>query len=264
MVKRDRLLAVLIWLPWVLIVLGFVIWLVVLCSLFFIWPSMNFMLRGGIILGFIVSYLYSFRRTVRTVLKREDTKQWRRVEALRMNPQEAPLYEIQPEANETTLVLPAVLRARLSGAIYLGFMVLWSIVFGAILAVLPVEGASPEMTFYLGVALGGVIIGLTGVLLYQRIEITEQALVVQRGLKRRKIRWEQARLFAVIRVLNGKGVPVQYELSSAHVLLRWNASYPPGFGFVTCPAEKAAYEQLLAGLLAYISTKTGLPLLDLR
>jgi len=262
MVKRDRLLAVMLWLPWALIVLDLLLVLFLLYKLFSTWSSLDFLGRGGTIFV-ILCLLFALPKTVRSVLKEGGTRQWKRVEALRMNPQKASLYQVQPEVAETTLVLPAVLRVRLSGAIYLGFMVLWLLVAGVGLF----AGGSSlgnGLFLLLWMALGGMIIGLTGVLMYQRIEITEQALVVQKGLKRRKMPWGQARLFAALRVLDRKGMPVLYELSSASMLLRWNAFYPPGFGFVTYPPGKAAYEQLLAELLAYTHARTDLPLLDLR
>lgn len=115
----------------------------------------------------------------------------------------------------------------------------------------------------IGLILGGIIIGLTEVLTYKRVEATVQGLSVQQGFQRHTIPWEQALLFAAVRLMDPESTPIKYELSSKRALLRWETKYP-GCGFITSPRQRQEYEQLLNDLLSCTHTQTGLLLLDLR
>src|SRR5579875_397286 len=269
MVKRDRLLALSIWLPKILIMLGFMIFFVILWRFFSAWPSLDFVTKGATALGIVFS-LSAVLSGVRLVRREEYLRQWKHVETLRMESPKAFPCQVQPEISQKALILPIILSTRLSAVVYFGFLIFWLLVV-SIFLVLPEaflntvtsRGTFP-ITFLALLALGGIIIGLTGTLMYQRIEATEQALTVQRGLKRQKLLWEQAKLFASIRILGGGDTPAQYKISGEHKLLRLTTAYPPCYGFVTRPQGKEPYERLLNDLLTYIHARTGLPLLDLH
>ncbi len=264
MVKRDRLLQVLIWMPGMLVVLGFMLYLAILWIIFFSGLSLPLLLKG--LLGMVFSLLF-LPQLRKSALKIEEGKQWRRVEALRMNFQKARPCEMQPEANEVGFPLPVLLTARLSSPVLLGLAVCWLALVSIALFIkeVPLDTLGGHIAIlFFWLIMGWLLIGMIGVLMSQRIEATEHALLVRRGLRSNKIRWEQIRLFAAIRLVDkNRAMPEQYELSSEQVILRWPSSYPPGGGWVTYPREKADYEQCLTALLAYIQARTDLPLLDL-
>ncbi len=265
MVKHDHFPDVVSWLAKIGGLLPLAIGLYAVWKISSTWPSLDPVSKGLAMLE-VIATLGMGLLIEKALLKGEGWKQLKRVEALRRNQKELALYPIQPEADKAKNVLPVVLSRRLSPMIYLGFTVFWFAVLGETLYL---TGSSPDAAGSRGIfsaawiLLGGIIIGLAGAGNYQLIEATAQGLVIQRGIKRRTIPWKQARLFAAVRLMNPDSTPVQYELSSACTLLRWDARYPAG-GIITSPRQPQEYEKRLCDLLSSIRLHTGLPLLDLR
>ena len=205
-----------------------------------------------------------------------------RVESLRMRMKEAPLFERQPAYDEANLPVPATLTFKLSQGAYLVFTTFWLITLGIVLAFqTPYFLAWHIFWWVIGawIALGGLILGLCSIAFYQRIEVTEESLMVQHGWRRRAIPWKEARLFAILSFDEKKASPhsatiinprerrtpsaTQYELSGPRTILRWTHG-APGPGFLLHPRDREEYKRLLEELRAYIRIKTGLMLLDLR
>lgn len=110
-----------------------------------------------------------------------------------------------------------------------------------------------------------VLQGLLTVVFYQHIEANESGLLVQRGVIRRWIPWDQTYLFAIDH-MNVRGIGItstQYELSSPQQIVRWgweNSKRPlPQFTLKPTPPE---YQQEAERLKSYIHERTGLPLRD--
>ena len=202
-------------------------------------------------------------------------KRRRRLAFLRLNPEQAPLYSEQPlpwlilEGNPP----PLVFTKRLSRGSHLILLAIWLgmaaiFMFGIISS----AGSSPlSVPASLGIVLGGwsaywaVLQGFLTLAFYQRIEASENSLLVQRGIIRRSIRWEQARLFA-IDYTNFRGTTLHtYELSGPQQIVRWEweRSRRPRPQFTLKPAPPE-YQRELERLKSYIHEKTGLPLRDLR
>lgn len=190
-----------------------------------------------------------------------------RVESLRMRMNEAPLFEKQPAYDEADLPVPITLTLKLSPGAYLVFAAFWFITLGIVLAFqTPYFLAWHVFWWVIGawIALGVLILGLCAIAFYQRIEVSEERLMVQHGWRRRTIPWTEARLFAVIGLDEKNNTRAnQYELSSQHTILRW-VHVPAGVGFVLQPGNRDEYKRLLEELRAYIRVKTGLMVRDLR
>lgn len=265
MVKYDHFPGVVSWLVKIGVLLPLTVGLYVLWEIFSTWRSLDPVNKGLAICEVIVALGMGFLAG-KALLQGEEWKQLKRVEALRRNQEEAVLYHTQPETEEAKGLLPITLSMHLSPVVYLGFTIFWFVVLGEALYLMSSSAdatGSRGIYIMVWIMLGGIIIGLAGIGTYQRIEATPQGLVVQRGLKRRTILWEQARLFAAVRLTSPDCMPVQYELSSPRTLLRWSARYPAS-GIITSPRQPQAYEQRLCDLLSAIRLHTGLPLLDLH
>jgi hypothetical protein len=190
-----------------------------------------------------------------------------RVESLRMRMYEAPLFEKQPAYEETDLPVPVMLTLKISPGACLVFAAFWLITLGIVLAFQAPYFLAWHIFWWVivaWIALGGLVLGLCAIAFYQRIEVTEESLMVQRGWKRRAIPWKEARLFAVIGLDEKNNSRVtQYELSSKRAILRW-VHVPAGVGFVLQPGNRDEYKRLLENLRVYIRVKTGLMVRDLR
>jgi hypothetical protein len=150
-------------------------------------------------------------------------KQWKhmkQIEALRRNQGAAALYGMQFETDETKCSLPITLSTHPSHMATVLIAGLWCAI-GALIS----GGAKPgnPAVFWgalIRVVFGALSFGPIVSLKYQRIEATQQGLVVQRGWKRRFIPWDEAKLFAALRLLGPENMPTQYEISSTQTLLR--------------------------------------------
>lgn len=268
MIKRDRFSE---FISWATRLLGLL--LLVLCFIggWTVFSTSSSLDLGGKIQAF-VKLVVVFSVVVPFIVKLLDPeiwKQWRRVEFLRRNHDQATFYATPPrEINEVRNSLPITLGFRIS----LGG---WGCITALLLALIPgiIPGSlylavkTPIMDSGTIIILGiffvflGGFFGMLGLLRYQRIEATQEGLLIQRGLKRRTIPWEQATLFASVKL---KGLPDQYELSSASTCLRWEAHYPQGVFIASSPKTRQEYEQQLLNLLSVIRSRTGLPLMDLH
>lgn len=101
----------------------------------------------------------------------------------------------------------------------------------------------------------------------QRIEITQEGMTIRHAIGRilrERIRWSEARLFAV---RDGKpGEPaIRYELSSPYEVVKWRRLRHPRWWSLYRPAIPfAEYDAQMEALIALISGITGLPLYDVR
>jgi len=201
-----------------------------------------------------------------------------RVESLRMRMNEAPLFEKQPY-ERTDLPVPVRLTIKLSRGTYLVFSLFWLLMLGVVLIFqTPYFLAAQILWWVIGawVVLGALVLGAFSLGFYQRIEVGEDSLMVQRGWLRGRIPWNEARLFAVLtfdlpgdassrtivseRASSG---PRIYELSSARTILRW-VHGAVGPAFTLHPRDRQEYQRLMEEVRAYIRMKTGLMVLDLR
>ena len=191
--------------------------------------------------------------------KDETVKRKKRIEALRISAHEAPIVELNAEVYVETPPLPIILTLRMSTSWYVGFPIAWLLLFGILFLFIHTDLDTQDTLLLCAgwLVIGGATLGLTGITEYQRIKVTEQALIIQKGIIRRKVKWEQALLFAFM------AENKQYELSDEHTILRWYRSHP-GSGFTARPAEKQVYEHSIDTMLVYIQHRTNLPLRDLR
>lgn len=202
-----------------------------------------------------------------------------RVESLRMRMNEAPLFERQPAYDRADLSVPATLTLRLSRGTYLVFSIFWLLMLGVVLIFqTPYLLAAGILWSVIAgwIVLGALVLCAFSLGFYQRIEVTADALMVQRGWLRRRIPWNEARLFAILTLDKPTNTPSHtivkepespgarvYELSSPRAILRW-VHGAAGPAFVSAPRDRDEYKRLLEELRAYIRMRTGLMVLDLR
>lgn len=190
-----------------------------------------------------------------------------RVESLRMRMNEVPLFEKQPTYDEASLSVPVTLTVKLSRGTCLVFAIFWLLMLGVILIFQTPYFLAAGILWWVIAAwlvLGALVLGAFAVSFYQRIEVTSASLMVQHGWLRRRVPWQEARLFAVLSLdEKDKSSANQYELSSARAILRW-AHGVVGPAFVSYPRNRDEYKRLLEELRAYIRVKTGLMVRDLR
>lgn len=262
MVKRDYWFIFLNGLLWFAIIGSFVfalfgLWLLFSPSLWSDWSLLAILVKVLIVLAGIVLLLRTW-----DALKDHPLKEMARLERLRMTWQDTPVLKPHTEPDAKNFTLPIVLTRRMSAKAYLLATLLPFFVLGVIFVIVNVivqvtssSGAAVWLDLPVFLAFVAVVVGIIGLALYQRIEVTERALLVQRGIVRHKIAWERAILFALISENGG------YELSSKRKIARW--SQKAGV-FVTYPIEKYIYQHLMGAMLVYIQHRTDLPLRDLR
>lgn len=194
-------------------------------------------------------------------------RQSRRVESLRMRLNETPLFAKQPAFETPDLPLPTTLTLKLSRGTYIVFALFWLAMLGVILLFQTPFFLAWHVLWQAIVAwfvLGTLVIGLAALAFYQRIDVSSEALSVQHGWWRKRIPWQEARLFAVLGLdEKDNSRPYLYELSSARTILRWT-HVASGPGFALQPCDRQEYWRRLDDLSAYIRSTTGLMLRDLR
>ncbi|HVB72501.1 MAG TPA: hypothetical protein VNE38_03000 [Ktedonobacteraceae bacterium] len=218
-------------------------------------------------------------------------KQWQGVERARMSPESLSLYASQssyaPVLQDGDM--PLIIKNWMSWRVLaIGIITVYGLIFllvGIMIVVALISHDLLTLQDMLFLALFAVCMAVFVTLLvcafalieYELIEASEHELMMQKGLWRRFVSWEQARLFAV----GGKFdyEPEWIELSSAKVILRWpystKGSNSPGkprknyymrklaeISFL--PVSRGEYEHQLSRLQGYVRLKTGLPLRDLR
>lgn len=202
-----------------------------------------------------------------------------RVESLRMRMNEAPLFERQPAYDRADLPVPVTLTIKLSRGTYLVFSIFWLLMLGIVLIFQTPYFLAAQILWWViagWIVLGALVLGAFSLGFYQRIEVSEDSLMVQRGWLRRSIPWNEARLFAILTfdqpgnsssrtIVSEKehSGPRMYELSSPRAILRW-VHGAVGPAFTLYPRDREEYQRLMEELRAYIRMKTGLMVLDLR
>lgn len=190
-----------------------------------------------------------------------------RTETMRMHMDEAPLFTQQPAYEHADLPVPTVLSMKLSRHLALLFAVFWLLMLGIVLLFQASRLLAWGILWHAIIGwliLGALVFGLSALALYQRIEITDKMLLVQRGWRRGRIPWSEARLFAVLSLdEKARARADYYELSSARTILRWTHVAPAG-GFTLSPRNREEYMRLLEELRVFIRVKTGLMVRDLR
>lgn len=219
------------------------------------------LLLGGVLLLFLIVSVLNM------LLMRK------RLASFRINPAQIPLASEQPLP---LLILkghhpPITLTKRLSRGTHMLLIVVWfgiSVTF-TLVTVFSTRSSSSNLLVTLSEILAFwtaywiVLQGSLTVMFYQHIEANEGGLLVQRGVIRRRISWDQARLFAIDHI-NGRGTTsTQYELSGIKQIVRWgwmNTKRPlPQFTLKPAPPE---YQRETERLMSYIHERTGLPLRD--
>ncbi len=202
-----------------------------------------------------------------------------RVESLRMRMNEAPLFERQPAYDQADLPVPVTLTIKLARGTYLVFSLFWLLMLGVVLIFQTPYFLAAQILWWViaaWIVLGALVLGAFSLGFYQRIEVTQDSLMVQRGWLRRHIPWNEARLFAILSfdqpgnsaartVVNERERPGPrlYELSSPRTILRWVHGVV-GPAFALYPRDREEYKRLMEELRAYIRMRTGLMVLDLR
>lgn len=178
----------------------------------------------------------------------------------------------QPAPDEAVLPLPFTIKIKpnlLGIILFFGCMML--MVNGCIFALVPNSRSIFISLIVTGSALPILII-LSFIVLRQRIEITEQGMTIESTIIVQRIRWQDARLFAILsaNLLSKKNhLTGGYELSGPDKIVRW-IRLSPGihfspFRFMLKPALPFdEYDWQMDALLSVIAAKTGLPLYDLR
>ncbi|MGB8344078.1 MAG: hypothetical protein WCD86_04295 [Ktedonobacteraceae bacterium] len=113
----------------------------------------------------------------------------------------------------------------------------------------------------------------------QQLTATQDGLFCRKGYHFSYIPWQQARLFAVIGEMKTKKhhKVIFYELSSEKAVIRWSSLPTPGRawdmpstavgitrGLAQAACSEKEYQQQIQTLISIVTTKTGLPLYDLR
>lgn len=262
MVRRNYWFDFLNGLFWFAIVGSFIfalfcLWQLFSPTLWLNWPPLAIGVKVLIVLAGIALPLRAMGE-----LKNPPLKEIAYLERARKNWQDSPVLKFHTELADEHFTPPLVLTRRISAKVYFLGIFISFLVLGIIFVI---ANIFTEVTSSSGAIvwldLPGLLVfivlmmGIFGVALYQRIEVTEQALFVQRGIVRHKMVWEQAVLFALISKNGG------YELSSERKIVRWSPK--PGV-LITHPREKQAYQRLMDSILVYIQHRTNLPLRDLR
>lgn len=260
MVKRDSSFLMLFWLGRSIGIFLLLCEPVLISLLLWFWPTSTPLEKFTLLFFIVWGFPLAFARL-------RPPRQHLRLEALRMRSDEAPLLEKQPAYDVADLPVPVTLEVKLAPGACIVFGTFWLAMLGLVLVF--------QVTYFLAwqilwwvvgvwIALGTLILALSALVFYQRIEVTDEALMVQHGLRRQSIAWPDARLFALISLDEKNTTRAnQYELSSERSILRWTHG-AVGAGFVLQPRDRNEYRRILEELRAYIRIKTGLMVRDLR
>jgi hypothetical protein len=182
------------------------------------------------------------------------------------------LAAVQPAPDEEALSLPCTIEIKpnlLRIILFFGCMLL--AINGCIFA-LPNASYAIFISLIVTGSVLLIIIILSLILLRQRIEITEQDMRIKSTIMVQRIRWQDARFFAVLsaNLLSKRNhLTGGYELSGPGAIVRWMRLTPGRhfslFRFMLKPALPSdEYDRQMDALLSVIAAKTGLPLYDLR
>lgn len=175
-----------------------------------------------------------------------------------------PLASPQPTADPALLPLPAVLSSN-PGWVQFPLLVgvSWLVVMlGLFMGFWPSDGPLVHLlALSLVVALPVSVHWQLS--LYRWIEVSEEGLTIRTLFRRQRIRWQEARLFAIDAKGKTSELPEHYELSSATAILRWSRERTSS-RLTRFSSPFQDYSQHMESLLTLIRMKTGLPLYDLR
>lgn len=259
MVKRDTTFVRLFWLKRCGGVFLLLCEPVLIALLLWFWPTSTLLEKGALLFLIVWGFPLAFAGL-------RVPRQRLRVEALRMRLDEAPLLEKQPACENTEFSVPVTLTMTLAPRVGSTFALFWLAIPAIFLCFQAAYFPQGQVFWWLAgwILLGALVLNLVVLAFYQRIEITDKALMVQRGWRRRRIAWPEARLFALVSLDEKRNSATgQYELSSSQTILRWTFSLG-GAAFVLQPRDRKEYGRLLEEILVYIRAKTGLMIRDLR
>lgn len=186
------------------------------------------------------------------------------------------LAAIQPSPNGAALALPAVIVHKKSRLRELAlFVVLWVGISGVLTLIdaflfrgIGWAGFLPEIRTNLLSGGGAVAVGLLVSLLhspYTQLEIYDGRLVLSAPTKKKTVRWEEARLFAVRAPRTAFSKAITYELASAKEVITWKPLRRLHWWSIERPIVPfEEYQQQTEELLALIEDRTHLPLYDVR
>lgn len=182
------------------------------------------------------------------------------------------LAAVQPAPDEAALPLPCTIEIKpnlLRIILFFGCMLM--AINGCVFA-LP----NASYSFFISLIVTGsillILIILSRIVLRQSIEITEQDMRIKSTIMVQRIRWQDARLFAILsaNLLSKRNhLTGGYELSGPGTIVRWMRLSPGAhfslFRFMLKPALPFDdYDRQMDSLLSLIAAKTSLPLYDLR
>lgn len=235
---------------------------------------------GLIIVGGLATGIFgplAFRRLARL---REDVAQGRTIGV--------PLAQPQPIPNPDAMSVPTNLTTRLRWGVMLILVAVLVPIYGVAIFVgvvvasysRPTASVAHAHAVHHAVSLLVFVIVLTvpivilmavmALILWltvrQRITVTQDALSVYRAWRTRRIRWDEARLFAIDFGTKKRRLPTMYELSGPREMVRWLRYWHGWHTSMARPANMTwdEYEQTMDRLLSVIAGRTGLPLYDLR
>jgi hypothetical protein len=175
MVKRDQSLVFMRWATRFLAILLFLVPLI----MFWGYVFDGWHLGAGDIITIAFAIFAPFAGVA--FWRDSDVKRMERIEALRMGVHDALVVELDAEAYVEKPLLPIILTLQMSTSWYVVFPIVWLLLLGIVLPFvhtgLDIQNMFPLFAIWL--VLGGTTIGFTGIAVYQRIEVTEQALIIQ-------------------------------------------------------------------------------------
>ena len=213
---------------------------------------------------------------------------WKRLEQRRQTAtrgDQSLLAAEQPMSDANALPLPTTIEQRPNWAVLLaipGMIIILTIVFVLVIINLlpqtlpshrPVPSFAPiiiaVVTIFIMLLISGLLVAAMYFRVRQQITVTQDGILIFGFRKIHAIRWDQARLFAIIGLYGAKKykTPFFFELSNADEVIRWNwmrKSNHRIIFFAKPTIPQADYDRQMQALNSLIAAKTGLPLNDLR
>ncbi len=213
---------------------------------------------------------------------------WKRTEQRRQTAargDQSLLAEEQPVSDAYSLSLPTTIEQRPNWPVFFaipGFLIVLTFIFDFIVinifqqAFSPHRPISPSALFIIGAAtiffillISLLLLGVVYYRVRQQITVTQDGILMFGFRKIHAIRWDEARLLAIIGLYGAKKYnnPFFFELSNANEVIRWNwirKNTRKLIFFAKPTIPQADYDRQLQALNSLIAAKTGLPLYDLR
>ncbi|MHB8598963.1 MAG: hypothetical protein ACYDER_19380 [Ktedonobacteraceae bacterium] len=245
--------------------------------------------RSAIVLSFLAS-LFIFIGCISLISIVTMTLQvrfWKRLEQRRQTAvrgEQTLLAAEQPTSDANALSLPTTIEQRPNWTMLLaipGILLILTIVFDYLLINFP-QTFSPNrpvpssalfiiaaVIFFIMLLISGLLVAAMYYRVRQQITVTQDGILMFGFRKIHAIRWDEARLFAIIGLYGAKKYknPFFFELSNANEVIRWNwirKNTRKLIFFAKPTIPQADYDRQLQALNSLIAAKTGLPLYDLR